>query len=104
MPTSGLKNKDPTLSRKQWLYSEPDGESAGTRCAVVFLGKEAFGVDLIGIIWKDSAVLTTKDMAFCSTRSPQLLADRLAALDVALGSFRSLAVISKQTVKDFCQR
>ena len=103
MPTGRRKQKDPTMRRKRRPYSEPEGDSARTRCAAVLLGNEAFGVDLIGFVWKDSAVVTTKDMAFGSTGSPQLLADRPAALDVALGSFRSLAVISKQTVKGFCQ-
>ena len=100
-PPGAGNGKDPTLRRKRRLYSEPDGDSARTRCAAVLLGNEAFGVDLIGFVWKDLAVVTTKDMAFGSTGSPQLLADRPAALDVALGSFRSLAVISKQTVKGF---
>ena len=65
------------------------------------LGNEAFGVDLIGYVWKDSAIVKARDMAFGSNGSLQLLADRPAALDVALGSFRSLAVISKQIVKGF---
>ena len=67
----------------------------------LFLGNEAFGVDLIGIAWKDSAVVTTKDMAFGSTGSPQLLADRPAAPNVALGSFRSLLSDQRTNNKRF---
>ena len=90
-----------------------------TAVFVEYLGNKVFDVDLIGFAVTTKGLGRRDDkgfecviepveesgrfnfVAYGSTGSPQLLADRPAAIDIALSSLRFLAVISNTHGKEF---